>query len=84
MSAVGDGELDATTASMATVDVPREDELLHWLNTFLQSRYRQIEDLRDSIAFAQIMVRGGQHCCVPISCIFKTMVGRSQRFLSVS
>lgn len=36
-------------------EVPKESELLDWLNNFLHSRYQQIEDLRDSIAFAQIM-----------------------------
>lgn len=54
--AFGVNDLNATTLSTSsTADVPREDELLLWLNTFLRSRYRQIEDLRDSIAFAQIM-----------------------------
>eukprot|EP00750_Incisomonas_marina_P012167 INCI16623.2.p2 GENE.INCI16623.2~~INCI16623.2.p2 ORF type:complete len:295 (-),score=63.96 INCI16623.2:2377-3261(-) len=54
--AFGVADLNATNLSASSVaDVPREDELLHWLNTFLRSRYRQIEDLRDSIAFAQIM-----------------------------
>jgi len=36
-------------------DVPDERQLLQWLNKFLLADYQQIEDLRDSIAFAQIM-----------------------------
>ena len=52
-----DSSASSTTLSTTSdgIEVPREDELLLWLNTFLQSEYRVIEDLRDSVACAQIM-----------------------------
>ena len=53
-----DGSINSAALSSTAetaVEVPREDELLHWLNTFLHSRYQQLEDLRDCVACAQIM-----------------------------